>query len=349
MHTDSAEEQNMFRSLRRIRLLPLSVLLAIGLLSRFADAAEAPQKLRVAYAAITAAFSLPWIAKEAGLFQRHGLDVELVYIASGARAVQTLVGGSIDVAEIGGPAGVDAKLAGADTIYIAIPVNKVLVFTVAGPQVQRIEEMRGKSIGVTRVGTVTDFFTRVYLRQNGLTPDRDVMIRGMGGLPEIVAGLKAGQIQGGTFGFPAVLHARAAGFHDLVDYNTLGYRYPLSSIIVTQKMLRTQESAIRRFLESQIEAIHRFKTDPNFAMNVIGKYTNTTDRAMLDETQRVYATAFERIPYPTAEDMKLGITQVAETNPRAKGADPKDFVDARLLHEIEASGFVKKLYNDQAK
>ncbi|HVO92549.1 MAG TPA: ABC transporter substrate-binding protein [Terriglobales bacterium] len=312
-------------------------------------AAEAPQKLRVAYAAVTAAFSIPWIAKEAGIFQRHGLDVELVYIASGSRAVQTLVGGGIDVAEIGGPAGVDARLAGADTVYIAIPVNRVIVFTVAGPQVQRVEELRGKSIGVTRVGTVTDFFTRVYLRQNGLVPDRDVMIRQMGGLPEIVAGLKAGQIEGGTFGFPAVLHARAAGFHVLVDYNTAGYRYPLSTVIVTEKLLRTRESAIRRFLQSHIEAVHRFKTDPEFAMKVIGKYTNTTDRAMLEETQRIYADAFERVPYPNIEDLRLGITQVSETNPRAKGADPKDFVDPRLLREIEASGFVKQLYGEASR
>ena len=235
--------------------------------------AEAPQKLRVAYAAVTAAFSIPWIAKEAGIFQRHGLDVELVYIAAGSRAVQTLVGGSIDVAAIGGPAGVDARLAGADTIYVAIPVNRVIVFTVAQPQIQRVEDMRGKSIGVTRVGTVTDFFTRIFLRQNGLVPDKDVMIRQMGGLPETVAGLKAGQIEGGTFGFPAVLHARAAGFRVLVDYNKAGYRYPLSSVIVTQKLLRTQESAVRKFLEAHIEAVHRFKTDPNFTMNVIGKYT----------------------------------------------------------------------------
>lgn len=311
-----------------------------------AGAGEAPQKLRVAYAAVTAAFSIPWIAKEAGIFQRHGLDVELVYVASGSRAVQTLVGGSIDIAAIGGPAGVDAKLAGADTVYIAIPVNKVIVFTVAEPKIQRVEEMRGKNIGVTRVGTVTDFFTRIYLRQNGLVPDKDVMIRQMGGLPEIVAGLKAGQIQGGTFGFPAVLHAKAAGFRVLVDYNTLGYRYPLSTVIVTEKLLRTRESAIRRFLESHIEAVHRFKTDAAFAMNVIGKYTNTTDRAMLEETQRVYAAAFERVPYPDLEDMKLGITQVSETNPRVRGADPREFVDGRLLKEIEASGFVKKLYGE---
>ncbi len=310
-------------------------------------AADAPQKLRVAYAAITAAFSIPWIAKEAGIFQRHGLDVELVYIAAGSRAVQSLVGGSIDVAAIGGPAGVDAKLAGADTVYIAVPVNRVIVFTVAAPQIQRIEEMRGKSIGVTRIGTVTDFFTRIYLRQNGLVPDRDVMIRQMGGLPETVAGLKAGQIQGGTFGFPAVLHARAAGFRVLVDYNTLGYRYPLSSVIVTEKLLRSRESAIRAFLESHIEAVHRFKTDPAFAMNVIGKYTNTTERSMLEETQRVYASAFERVPYPDVEDMKLGITQVSESNPRAKGVDPKDFVDPRLLREIEASRFVKRLYGEK--
>ena len=314
-----------------------------------AHAAEGLQKLRVAYAAITAAFSIPWIAKEAGIFQRHGLDVELVYIAAGSRAVQTLVGGSIDIAAIGGPAGVDAKLAGADTVYVAIPVNRVLVFTVAAPQIQRIEEMRGKSIGVTRVGTVTDFFTRIYLRQNGLVPDRDVMIRQMGGLPEIVAGLKAGQIEGGTFGFPAVLHARAAGFRVLVDYNASGYRYPLSTVIVTQKLLRTQESAVRRFLEAHIEAVYRFKTDPSFAMNVIGKYTQTTDRSMLEETQRVYASAFERVPYPDIEVMKLGLTQVAETNPRVRGVDPKDFVDPRLLREIEASGFVKRLYGEQGK
>src|SRR5262249_11980141 len=192
-------------------------------------------------------------------------------LCAGARGVQAVVGRSIGLAAIGGPAGVDAKLAGADTVYIAIPVNRVLVFTVAEPNIQRVEELRGKSIGVTRVGTVTDFFTRIFLRQNGLTPDRDVMIRQMGGLPEIVAGLKAGQIHGGTFGFPAVLHARAAGFRVLVDYNTQGFRYPLSSVIVTEKLLRTRESAVRGFLEAHIEAVHRFKTDPNFAMSVIGK------------------------------------------------------------------------------
>ena len=331
------------------KFLLLAVCLPLMWAFDAAHAAEGLQKLRVAYAAITAAFSIPWIAKEAGIFQRHGLDVELVYIAAGSRAVQTLVGGSIDIAAIGGPAGVDAKLAGADTVYVAIPVNRVLVFTVAAPQIQRIEEMRGKSIGVTRVGTVTDFFTRIYLRQNGLVPDRDVMIRQMGGLPEIVAGLKAGQIEGGTFGFPAVLHARAAGFRVLVDYNASGYRYPLSTVIVTQKLLRTQESAVRRFLEAHIEAVHRFKTDPSFAMNVIGKYTQTTDRSMLEETQRVYASAFERVPYPDIEVMKLGLTQVAETNPRVRGVDPKDFVDPRLLREIEASGFVKRLYGEQGK
>jgi hypothetical protein len=81
-------------------------------------------------------------------------------------------------------------------------------------------------------------------------------------------------------------------------------------------------------------------------MNVLGKYTQTTDRAILEETQRVYASAFERVPYPDPEDMKLGLTQVSETNPRARGADPRDFVEPRLLREIEASGFVKRLYGE---
>jgi NitT/TauT family transport system substrate-binding protein len=310
-------------------------------------AAEAPQKLRVAYAAVTAAFAIPWIAKEAGIFQRHGLDVELVYIAAGSRAVQTLVGGSVDVAAIGGPAGVDAKLAGADTVYVAIPVNRVIVFTVAAPQIQRVEDLRGKSIGVTRVGTVTDFFTRLFVRQAGLVPDRDVAIRQTGGLPETLAALKAGQVDAGTFGFPAVLHARAAGFHVLIDYATLGFRYPLSSLVVTQSTLRSRESAIRRFLEAHIEGVHRFRTDPAFAMSVLGKYTQTTDRAILEETQKVYASAFERVPYPDVEDLKLGLVQVSENNPRARGADPRDFVEPRLIREIEASGLIKRLYGKQ--
>ena len=222
----------------------------------------------------------------------------------------------------------------------------MLVFHGGEPQIQRIEEMRGKSIGVTRIGTVTDFFTRLYLRQNNLVPDKDVMIRQAGGLTEIVAALKAGQIQGGTFGFPAVLHARAAGFRVLVDYNNAGYRYPLSTVIVTQRLLRTNEPAIRRFLEAQIEAVHRFKTDPTLAMNVIGKYTQTTDRAMLEETQRVYAAALERVPYPDLEAMKLGITQVAETT-RVPAAPIRAILSiAACLREIEASGFVKRLYGE---
>lgn len=327
----------------------LIVCLAISLTAITGRAAEGPQKLRLAYAAVTAAFAIPWIAKEAGIFQRHGLDVEIVYIAAGSRAVQTLVGGSVDVAAFGGPAGIDAKLAGADTVYVAIPVNRVIVFTVAAPQIQRVEDLRGKSVGATRVGTVTDFFTRLYLRQNGLVPDRDVIVRQTGGLPETLAALKAGQIQAGTFGFPAVLHARAAGFRILVDYSSQGFRYPLSAVVVTQRLLRSQEPVIRRFLEAHIEGVHRFRTDPNFAVNVIGKYTQTADRAILEETQRVYASAFERVPYPDPEDLKLGLAQVSENNPRARGADPRDFVEPRLIREIEASGFVQRLYGEQGR
>lgn len=312
-------------------------------------AAEGMQKLRVAYAAITAAFSIPWVAKEAGIFQRHGLDVELIYIASGPRAIQTLIGGGIEVAAFGGAAAIDARVAGADTVYIAIPVKRLIFFTVAAPQIKRVEDLRGKVVGATRIGTLTDYFTRVYLRQSGLVPDRDVTIRGTGGLPETLAALKAGQIQAGTFGFPAVLHAQAAGFRILVDYSTLGYRYPLSSVAVTQSLIRAQESVVRGFLAAYVEGIHRFRTDPAFSMKVIGKYTQTTDLKMLEETYKVYAPAFERVPYPEPEDLKLAIDQVSELNPRARGADPKDFVEPRLLREIEASGLLKRLYGVQGR
>jgi len=313
------------------------------------QAAEGLQKLRLAYASVTSAFAVPWIAKEAGIFRRRGLDVEIVYIASGPRTIQTLISGGVDVAAIGGGSGIDAKMAGADTVFVATAVNRVLLYMVAAPEIRRIEDLRGKSIGATRIGTLTDFFTRYYLRQAGLVPDRDVFIRGTGGLPETVAALRAGQIHAGTFGFPAVLQARAAGFHVLVDYATQGLRYPLYGIVVTQSMIRAREPAVRNFLEGFIEGIHRFRTDPAFAIDVMGRYMRTADRKILEESQRVYASAFERVPYPDPEDIKLVLIQVGDNNPRAGGADPREFVDPRLIREIEASGFIKRLYGEQGR
>ncbi|MGE5304477.1 MAG: ABC transporter substrate-binding protein [Alphaproteobacteria bacterium] len=331
------------------KFLLTGICLFVLLMAIPAHAGEGLQKLRLAYASVTTAFAVPWITKEAGLFRRHGLDVEIVYIASGPRTIQTLVAGGVDVAAIGGGAGIDAKLAGADTVFIAVSVNRVLIYMVAAPEIRRIEDLRGKSIGGTRIGTLTDFFSRYYLRQAGLVPDRDVIVRGTGGLPETVAALKAGQIQAGVFGFPAVLQARAAGFHILVDYATQGLHYPLSGMVVSQSLIRNREPVVRGFLEAIIEGTHRFKTDPAFAIEVMGRYTRIADRKILEESQRVYASAFERLPYPDPEDMKLVLVQVGENNPRARGADPRDFVEPRLIREIEASGLIKRLYGEQPK
>ncbi len=334
----------------RLSTFPLpAACLFVVLAAPSINAAETLQKLRLAYASVTAAFAIPWITQEAGIFRRHGLDVEIVYIASGPRTIQTLVAGGVDVAAIGGGAGIDAKLAGADTVFIAVSVNRVLIYMVAAPEIRRIEDLRGKSIGGTRIGTLTDFFSRYYLRQAGLVPDRDVIVRGTGGLPETLAALKAGQIHAGTFGFPAVLQARAAGFHVLVDYATQGLRYPLSGLVVSQSLIRNREPMVRSFLEAIIEGTHRFKTDPPFAIEVMGRYTRIAERKILEESQKVYAAAFERVPYPDPEDMKLVLTQVGENNPRARGADPRDFVEPRLIREIEASGLIKRLYGEQTK
>ncbi|MBI3060274.1 MAG: ABC transporter substrate-binding protein [Deltaproteobacteria bacterium] len=333
--------------MKKICLMLACVSLLLGVIP--GHAGEGLQKLRLAYASVTAAFAVPWITKEAGIFRRHGLDVEIVYIASGPRTIQTLIAGGVDVAAIGGGSGIDAKMAGADTVFVATAVNRVLLYMVAAPEIRRVEDLRGKSVGATRIGTLTDFFTRYYLRQAGLVPDRDVIVRGTGGLPETVAALKAGQIHAGTFGFPAVLQARAAGFHVLVDYATQGLRYPLSGTVVTQSMIRAREPAVRSFLEAFIEGIYRFRTDPAFAIDVMGRYTRTTDRKILEESQRVYASAFERVPYPDPEDIKLVLIQVGDNNPRARSADPRDFVEGRLIREIEASGFIKRLYGEQGR
>ena len=153
------------------------------------------------------------------------------------------------------------------------------------------------------------------------------MIRQMGGLPEIVAGLKAGRSRAAR----SVSRRCFSPRRRVSRFGRLQHaRLPISAVVSDRdgkSCCGLESLAVRGFSKPISTAVHRFKTDPNFAMSVIGKYTSTADRSMLEETQRVYASSFERIPYPNVEDMKLGIAQVAETNPRAKGADPKDFVN----------------------
>lgn len=323
---------------RRPLVVAVALLVIGGALPSRAAAAT---KLVAAYSAISGLFAGQWTAQESGAFTRHGLDVSLVYISSATKVAQAMLAGEVPIAVMGGEAVINAALAGADLVFVAGAVNRPLFFVVATPEIQRPADLKGKTLGVTRYGASTDFAARLALRHWGLEPIKDVAILQMGGVPEILAGLKAGSVKAGALSPPTNVRARREGYRELVNTADLGF-FPHDAIVTTRAFLKSNPEAVRAFLKGYAEGVHRYKSDKPFALEVLKKYTKVSDPDLLEET---YA-----LTRPVVEDPPLnldvrGVQAVLDfvASPKAKTAKPEHFMDLRILKELEQSGFFKTL------
>jgi ABC-type nitrate/sulfonate/bicarbonate transport system substrate-binding protein len=319
-----------------------------------ASAAQAPvaaptappplEHVRVAYATPSGGFASPWMAKEAGLFEKYGLDAEISYIASGPTMIQSLLAGEIRFGELAAPSSMSAYVQGGEVVWITSAVNRPVLFVLARPEIQRLEDLRGKPAGVTRLGTLTDTFMRLALRKAGLEPDQDVQILQTGGVPETIAGLVAGRVSAAVSGPPNHLEAMKAGMHILVDLGDLGIPWPFGGTASTKSYIATNTETVRKYLRAYVEAVHLLRTDRERGTTVIGKYTNIDDRTVAEQTWEVFSKRYDMPPYPTREAMEAVIQYaLVDTDPKAKDIPPQDFYDDRLLRELEQSGFVKQV------
>ena len=313
------------------------------LLQWFVTGSEAqPKKIEVAYSAISATQAALWFTKEAGVFDKHGLTVNLNYVSSGTKVVQALIAGEFPIAFAGG-ATVFATLAGGDAVFIGGVVNVPAFYLLVTPEIKKIEDLRGKILGVTRFGSSTDFSLRYALHLWGLEPDKEVKILQMGGQPEIFAGMKAGAIQGAPVVSPFNLQGLKAGFQVLTDLSKSGFQYPMVSIISTRAFLRKDPDAVRAFLKAYAEGTHRFFREKEFALKVLAKYTKTEDREVL-ESAYAYAGEFvEKVPRPPLKGIEVELQEIARKRPEARGRKAEEFVDARIFEELERSGYFKSL------
>lgn len=312
------------------------------------EVAKAPQKLtkiNAAFSAITGAHSGLWVAKERGLFEKYGLDVDLKDIASGSTAVQALVAGELQFAQTGGGPVVSASIAGGDLALIAGTIN-VLVFSLyARPEIKTVEDLKGKAVAAGQKGTVGDFVARYTLKKFGVEPDREVTIMGSGGPPERLAALLSGGVQAAVIGPPTTLQAKRNGMRELVNITDLAIPYPQNQIAVKRQYLASNQEIVRNFLKAVVEGIAVAKKDRDFTIKVIGKYSKTEDKEILEEAYDAHVPkALPAVPYPTKEAVQAVIDELVSSVPQAKDAKPEQFIDSRLLKELEDSGFVKTLY-----
>jgi NitT/TauT family transport system substrate-binding protein len=307
----------------------------------------AQTRLKVAYPTTIGAMSVLWVTKEARLFEKHGLDVELIYIAGSSTVAQAMLAKEIPVSEIAIPAVVQANLAGADMVMLAGPNHKPGQKIMVKPEIKSVESLKGKKIGISRFGTSDDFLLRYALTQWNLRADRDVAMIQLGGSPEILAGLTSGGVDAGLLSSPLHLRAAKLGFSLLADLSNSGIDYQGAGVVTTRSFMRENNETIRRYIRAYVEGLHRLKTDKNFSLKVLAKYTRITEPESLDETYQHYAIkVMPRIPYPTTKGIQTVLDEIATRNPKVKSLSPANFIDVTYLNELEQSGFFKQLYGN---
>ncbi|MBI4524629.1 MAG: ABC transporter substrate-binding protein [Deltaproteobacteria bacterium] len=308
--------------------------------------AFAQEVLRVSYPAPDAGYIPLWAAKEAGLFDKNNVKVELVYIASTPVGMAALMAGEINV--ITGAAGVvlSANLSGASDLVLFSGLAKTLPFSFySKPSVSEPSQIKGKKIGVTRFGSTIDFAARWVLSRWHLDPKKDVVLLQIGSIPNILAALKTNAVDAGVLSFPMSLMARKSGFKELADIGAMGMKYQKEAFGARRGFLEKNRETMRRFVAGLIEGIHYVKTHPEEAMAITKKYTKIEDREILKEAYEILVQKhLPRVPTVSPEHLTLILEDLGERNPKARTTPPEKFIFDQYVRDVVDAGLVEKLY-----
>jgi NitT/TauT family transport system substrate-binding protein len=313
-------------------------------------AADRPlQKINVAFSSISGNMAPLWVTQDKGFFRKNGLDVQVILIESGTTTAQALVAGDISFATLAGPAVIQSNLRGADTVMIAGIVNTLTfqLFTEKG--ITRPDQFRGKSVGVTRYGSATDFAMRYALDKYGLDANKEVAILQLGNVPALLAAMEAGKIQGAMLSAPTSLRAKKMGYPMLADLQMLGLEYQHTSVATSRALIKSKPDLVRDFMRAYIEGIHYAKMHRKETLEVLAKYLRTDDKEVLDDTyESIVQTLVPEKPYPTQKGVQIILRELGAKDPAARSARPEQFVDISTLKELDSSGFIDRLYKSSA-
>ena len=322
----------------------LIALLSIGCVITSSQAINAQEKARIAWAALNPAASPMWVIQEKGLLKKLGVDAEIIGINASPIAMQALLAGDLDVIVTSVTTLVTTRLAGADTIMVATLVPTFVDHIVSLTSINEISQVKGRTGGVNRVGSTSDLGLRLGLRRLGINPETDTKIITAGGNPERLAALSRGFIQFTIMPEPWVREAEKLGFRDLLDTGSLGIPFHWNAVLTRESFVKSKRSLVAKVVRANIEAIHFIKTDRAGTKAIFSKFLKLKDPEGLERAAKAYASIFPEIPLPTPEGVKTLLDDMAPHNPKAKAADPKQFVDTSFVQELEASGYIKRLY-----
>ncbi len=329
----------------RTSLMAVASVLWLSFFVRLSFAAS--EQLLVGYAGMSSDLSHVWIAKEAGLFEKYGVDVVPIYFSGGRPLVQALIAGDIQAAATGGITSIRSILAGAEITIIAAYINKVASTFFTVRQITRPEQLKGKAVAISGFGTTSHALTEIALKKLGLVPIKDVAIVQIGDQTARFAALQANSVQGTIIAPPLTLLARNGGFNLMLDLPRAGIPWLQEVILASRSVLRKRPDVIRNFMKGFIDGLRLWQADKDKSTELLAKFMRldmTKNREAIDEAYEFMKGVTEKKPYPSFDGIRLQLDMIAETDARAKGARPEQVVDLKMLQDLDQSGFIDKLY-----
>jgi ABC-type nitrate/sulfonate/bicarbonate transport system substrate-binding protein len=301
------------------------------------------KKIRVGVPSVTVGNIIIFVAKEAGLFEKYGLDAEVVVVQGSGVASKAMIGGSLDIAPVATPTVISADLAGADLTILAHTMPSVIHALMVKPEIKRPEDLKGKKIAISSFSSLTDFLVRAIMKKKGLNPDRDVSFLQIGGDAERLAALNQGVADAAAISYPGYARAQKLGFAMLWD-SSKEINYPWMEIVTRRATIQRDRDVVLNYMKAHLEGIALFKRDGRFGRRVIRRTLKLNDGELVNESYELFARSFLSIPHPNLPGMKTSFEYVAQTSPEIWNYKPEKFVDVSFVEELDKSGFIKKLY-----
>jgi NitT/TauT family transport system substrate-binding protein len=302
-----------------------------------------PRKIRVGVSAVSMGNIILYVTKEARVYEKYGLDAEVITMNGSGISSKALISGGIDIAPIATPTVINANLAGSDMQILAHTLPGVVHALMVKPQIKRVEDLKGKKIAVSSLGSLTDFLVRYIAKKKGLNPDRDVTLIQTGGDADRIVALSSGVVEGAALSHPAYGRARKLGFPMLWD-SAKEVDYPWIEITTRRAIIKNDREMIMNYMKAHLEGIALFKRDREFSTKVIKKTLRLDDDELVNESYEIFSKAFIPAPYPNLAGMKTSYEYVAATRPEVWKHKPEEFADSSFVEELDKSGFVKQLY-----
>lgn len=337
----------------RLRFFLASALFAAALFFPYAVwAQKSAPVVRLGIAGISGTNSHPYVSRQLGLFQKHGVDVELIAFQGGSQLTQAMIAGDLALALLEGTPVLASNLGGANLVFIAGMVN-TFPFTISSKaEIRNPSDLRGKKIAISRFGSSSDTAVRSALERFNLRPEKDAVVLQIGGQSERFAALRAGVVDAAIISPPFNLVARRLGFNNLIDMSETGVAYAHQQLVARKEFTERNPDLVLRFLKGIVEGLSYWK-DPSkkeIVTRQIAKFLKLDphkDMDQLDETFRYYGKVFPSKPYPTLEGLEYSARLLSKVRPEAKSLQPKDHVATRFIEELDKGGFLAQVFSSR--